>query len=122
MAHNITWEQHGVYREFYHFVTGEEILASNFELQAHPNFEIIDYVINDFTKVTDHSITIPDTNTFAATDEIAAYGKVVLKIAIIVTKKDLFDLADAYQRMMEQMKFDCKIFKTLEQARRWSTS
>jgi len=119
MSHNITWEESGVYREFYDFVTGEEILASNFELQAHPKFETIDYVINDFTKVNDHSITIPHTSAYAKTDEISAQEKTVLKIGLIVTKKDLFDLADSYQNMMETMKFECKIFKTIGQTRNW---
>ena len=119
MSHHISWEETGVYRNFYDCVTGEEILASNFKLQADPRFESIDYVINDFTNVTDHSISIHDTSTFAKTDEIAAHNKVTLKIAIIVTKKDLFDLADAYQSMMEQMMFSCQIFKTITQARNW---
>jgi len=79
-------------------------------------------VINDFTSVTGHAITIPDTSTLAKTDEIAAHRIVTLKIAIIVTNKELFDLADAYQSMMEHMNFDCKIFKTLEQARQWVTT
>jgi len=119
MTHSITWENKGVYRQFKGLVSGEEILESNFALQADARFTGIDYIINDFTDVTEHTITITDTNAYAVTDEIAANKKPNIKIAIVVTKKDLFDLADTYCDLMKAMKFDTKIFKTIEQARRW---
>lgn len=122
MTHTTTWESKGVYRKFNGIITGEEILESNFLIQADNRFEEIDYVINDFTDVTDHTITLTDTKVYTTTDEIAANFKPLLKIAIIVTKKDLSDLADAYCEQMKSMRFDAKIFKTLEQARSWSTS
>ena len=119
MSHTTTWESNGVYRKFNGLVTGEEILESNFKLQTDPRFGAINYIMNDFTKVTEHSVTLADTNAYAITDEIAANKKPNIKIAIVVTKKDLFDLADTYCDLMKAMKFDAKIFKTTEQARHW---
>lgn len=119
MTHSITWENNGIYRQFKGLVSGEEILESNFALQADARFVDINYIINDFTDVTEHTITVTDTNAYAITDEIAANKKPNIKIAIVVTKKDLFDLADTYSALMKAMKFDVKIFKTTEQARLW---
>jgi len=119
MPHTTTWESKGVYRHFNGLVTGEEILESNFKLQADSRFEVIDYVINDFTRVTDHTVTLADTNAYAVTDEIAANEKPSLNIAIIVTKKDLFEVADMYCELMKAMKYNSKTFKTIKQARSW---
>jgi len=119
MPHTLEWEEKGVYRQFNGLITGEEILESNFSLQADSRFADIDYVINDFTMVTEHSITLPDTNAYAITDDIAANKKPSLKIAIVVSKKDLYDLADTYCDLMKALRYEVKIFKTTEQARHW---
>lgn len=119
MAHKITWEPKGVYRRFNGIVTGEEILESNLTLQANPRFDEINYVLNDFTQVSDHTITLSDTNAYAVTDEIASHKKPHLKIAIVVTRKDHFELADTYCDLMKSMKYEAKISKTTDQAYRW---
>jgi len=121
MSHSITWENEGVYRRFKGLVTGEEILESNFTLQSDARFTDIDYVINDFTDVSESTVTVADTNAYAITDEIASNKKPTLNIAIVVTRKELFDMADTYCDLMKTMKFDAKIFKTTEQARRWAS-
>ena len=56
MSHTNIWEPGGLYRKFSGVLSGLEILESNFEIHTDPNFGHIDYVINDFTEVTEHSV------------------------------------------------------------------
>jgi len=119
MPHTYTWEPGGLYRKFTGAISGEEILESNFELQIDPNFKKIDYIINDFTAVTGHSIKTAHTNAYASTDEIASNNKGDLKVAIVVTQGPLIALANNYREHMIDNKFECDVFETVEDARKW---
>ena len=70
MPHTNSWESDGLYRHFTGEISGEEILESNFELHVRPEFQKINYIINDFTEVTGHSIEMGHTNIYATTDNI----------------------------------------------------
>ena len=119
MPHTYTWESNGLYRNFTGVISGEEILESNFELQREPNFKCIDYIINDFRDVTGFEIKEAHTKAYAETDEIASYTKGNLKVAIVVTQEPLIALANNYREEMISKKFECDIFKTLSDARKW---
>jgi len=119
MPHTYTWEPGGLYRQFTATISGDEILESNFELQVHPDFKKIDYIINDFTAVTGHSIKSAHTNTYASTDEIASSNKGDLKVAIVVVQGPLVALANNYREQMIDNKFECDVFQTVEDAREW---
>ena len=119
MPHTNTWEPEGLYRKFTGTITGEEILESNFELHAHSNFQAIDYVINDFIDVTGHSIEIIHTKVYASTDENISKTKGKLKIALVVTQESLIALANNYREEMIGNRFECDIFQTIDDARKW---
>jgi len=119
MSNKLIWEPKGLYRKFTGEVIGDEILESNFELQRHPKFESIDFIINDFLEVTGFKIDTNHTKTYAKTDEIAANTKFTLKIAIVVNQDALTELANSYREEMIDKSFECEIFKTLEDARQW---
>ncbi len=42
-----------------------------------------------------------------------------LKIALIVDKAPLLDLANNYCELMKEQTFECNIFQTIEGARNW---
>jgi hypothetical protein len=119
MPHTSIWEPGGLYRKFTGTISGEEILESNFELHMDPNFQSINYIINDFTEVTGHSIEIVHTKVYASTDEIVSITKGKLKIALVVTQGPLIELANSYREEMIGNRFECDIFQTIEDARKW---
>ena len=121
MPHTIIWESEGLYREFTGEISGDEILESNLELHIHPDFQSIKYIINDFTKVTTHSIEINHTKAYATTDKVISNSKGRLKIAIVVVNDSLIDLAQGYREQMLESLFECEIFKALESARSWTS-
>ena len=119
MPHTNTWKSESLYRKFTGIIDSYEILESNLKLQEHPYFATIKYIINDFTEVTGHSIQNGHIDVFAETDEIAAYTKSELKIAILVTQPELLGLAENYREEMKSKTFECEIFPTIEDARQW---
>ena len=119
MPYITTWEADGVYRVFSGEINAEQILRSNFELQRHPDFMKIHYVLNDFTPVTGHSLTSSHTNTYAETDEIIAGTKGSLKIALVVPNEIFVPVAQAYIEQMSDKIFDCQLFRLLQEARAW---
>ena len=122
MPYKNTWEPRGLYRKFTGKISGEEILKSNFEIHKNPKFHTISYIINDFIEVTGHSIEVIHTQVYASTDEIISYGKANLKIALVVTQDPLIALANSYRNEMIGNRFECDIFKTIEDARKWVSS
>ena len=122
MPHTNTWEPGGLYRKFTGEISGEEILESNFELHIDPNFQTINYIINDFTEVTGHSIETAHTKVYASTDEIISNTKGKLKIALVVTQDPLIALANSYREEMIGNRFECNIFQTIDDARKWASA
>jgi len=119
MPHSNTWETDGLYRKFIGEISAYEILESNIELHQDSNFSHIKYVINDFSEVTGHSIEVTHTRIYASTDRLISAYKEELKIALVVTQAELVTLANSYREQMLGEKFECQIFKTIEEARVW---
>ena len=119
MSYINTWESEGLYRKFVGEINGDEILESNYELQADPNFQEIKYIINDFTEVTGHSIETAHTKAYATSDDIISNTKGKLKIALVVTQTPLIALANSYREQMIGKLFECEIFRTIQDARKW---
>ena len=120
MPHTITLEDEGLLRKFSGTVSGEEILASNSRLHTLPEFRQIRYVINDFSAMRDHSIEFAHTGAYATSDRIIANTKGTLKIALIVTRPDLVELARHYREQMKDCHFQCEIFPSPDRAREWA--
>lgn len=119
MPYTNIWEEDGLYRTFTEEINGDEILKSNIELHAEPNFEKVRYIIDDFTEVTGHSVEAHHIKAYAVTDEIISKSKGKLKIAIVVTQPAFIELANDYCELMEGTMFDSKVFSSLADARVW---
>ena len=119
MPYTNTWESEGLYRVFVGEITGDEILESNYELHEDPNFQAIKYIINDFIEVTGHSIVTAHTKAYATSDNIISNTKGKLKIALVVTQPPLLALANSYREQMRGKLFECEIFQSIEDARKW---
>lgn len=110
------WKGTGVVREFSGLIDAIQILNSNLEL--HRQFSDIHYVINDFTRISEVTITAEQTKAFSSSDEMIAYTKGNLNIAIVISEEFL-PLALAYQKQMVDSSFTCQIFKNMDEAEQW---
>lgn len=119
MPYTNIWEPRGLHRMFSGEVSGDEIFESNLELHTDIRFKGIQYIINDFSGVTDHSIDLGHTEVYASTDKIISKTKHALAIALVVPQAHFFDLAKNYCDLMRGQTFECNIFQTVEDARSW---
>lgn len=119
MAHTVSWKPEYLYRKFSGEITGEEVLKSNFDIQAHPRFAKIKYLINDFNEVTAAHIDAEHTRIFASTDDIISDTKGKLKIAIVTSNPVHIELAKGYRAAMKNKLFECEIFSSVEEAKQW---
>jgi len=119
MTHTISWKPNYLYRKFTGEITGEEVLTSNFDIQAHPRFAKIKYLVNDFSEVTAAHIDAEHSKIFASTDDIISDTKGRLKIAIVTNNPALVELAESYRAAMKNRSFECEIFASVEEARNW---
>jgi len=119
MSYTNSWETEGLYRKFFAEISGDEILESNFELHAHPNFKTIKYIINDFIDVTAYSIESSHTKACASSDVVISNSKGKLLIALVVDQDELIALANGYREQMLGQLFECEIFQCVEEARKW---
>ena len=119
MAHTYYWEPEGLYRKFFDEVSGEEILASNLEIQNQPEFLKIKYIINDFSDVSSYTVTQGHTEIYAKTDDIISDTKGKLAIAIVVLNEEPKAFAENYRQQLKNRFFTCEIFESLQEAREW---
>lgn len=122
MTHTLNWESNRLIRKFTGDVGAEEILKSNFDLQVHPKFATIKYIINDFTDVEHLLVQEEHTKIYASTDDVISDTKGHFKIAIVTTKDEHIELAKAYRAAMKNNLFECEIFSTVEEAQKWGES
>lgn len=119
MAHTNIWKSDGLYRIFTGEVSGDEILISNLELQSDIRFKDIEYVINDFSEITGHSIGVTHTEAYALVDQVISRTKHTLKIALVVPQPSFLDLAKNYCEFMRDQTFECNILQTVAEAQSW---
>ena len=119
MAYTYTWTEFGLLRKFTGIIEPEEILESNFDLQAHSKFADIKYIINDFTGVTAINFSEDYTKVYALTDDITSDTKGKFKIAIVVEKEEHIALANSYRQELTNKHYTCEIFKTVKDADDW---
>lgn len=122
MSHTVQWEPGSLYRKFSAEISGEEILKSNFDIQMHPNFAKIKYLINDFNDVTDVHVDPAHAKIFASTDDIISDTKGRLKIAIVTNNPAHIELARLYRSSMKNRFFECEIFASIDEAKEWAES
>lgn len=122
MPHINNCKHDSLYRKFSGELTNEEILQSNLELQSHPNFKTIKYIINDFSDITSHSIEIDHTSEYAKSDNIVSTSKGKLKIALVIpTGSAILEASVNYRSQLNNSSVTCEIFSSLKAALKWAT-
>lgn len=119
MSYRNHWDKRGLYRIFTDKVSGKEILMSNLELHGHPQFIHLRYVINDFLSIVEFEISDLDVLKVATFDDVAAKSNNNIKIAIVTTDEVLLDWVHQYMDQMKDSPYPCKIFDTVDDAKRW---
>lgn len=119
MSHQNIWEKNGLYRIFTGKISGKEVMGSNLASHGNAHFDTIKYVISDFTQITEFEVSDDDISIIATIDNIAVKSNAELKIAIVVTLESLKIWVQLYCEKMQDSPYECKIFNSIGDARKW---
>lgn len=118
MPYEITWEPRGAVKRLFGFVSAEEFLRSAMDLQGHPNFDGLRFVINDFREVTGHAVTETDVKKVAAYGLGAFHVNPRIAIAAVTTDAEILRLLELYASPRYSL-YAFRHFPTLVAARNW---
>jgi len=120
MGYEIHWESpRGVSKRLYGAVTGDELLASNVNVEADPCFDSLRYVINDFRDCTGLSIQAGQVEEIAAIDSAAASINPNINIAIVATLPEILAGAEAYATDSATV-YPTRVFSSMDDAKAWA--
>lgn len=121
MPYTITWEDRGVYKKFYGFITVAEFHQATELQHGDHRFADVRYVINDFLEITGYErldVIEPALANVASKIQDVYESRMGVRIAIVTTD-DLIDTFGRYFASSEFMHCRMEIFPTVAQARAW---
>lgn len=118
MAFENRWEQRGVHRKYDGAVSGRDLLLAVREVEGDSRFDELRYIINDFSTVTEQSITEQDIEEIAALDYAAAFTNPHIRLAIVTNDPTIQALAELYHEKSDAP-YLTQTFSALDSARSW---
>lgn len=118
MAFQNHWEKRGVYRKYDGAISGREMLLAVREVESDSRFDDLRYIINDFSSVTNPSITEQDIEEITALDYAASFSNPYIRLAIVANSPALQSLAERYIQSSDSP-YPTQTFNALGPARAW---
>ena len=124
MAHNLTWENDGVYWKHYDVLEIADLIHADSELIGNKKIENIKYIIWDATAVNVvkvDEIAVEISTAFSATvDSLNSH----IKVAFLAVDNLLRDLIESYIELnLKQIPHaQLKLFNNIDDARTWISS
>lgn len=118
MPYKLTWEQSGVYRQYFGDVSIAERRASFDEICGDRRFDDLRYAITDYRAVAAYEITKGATAEIAALHIGPLYTNPRIAIAAVATRPDIIS---AVQDFISQgfTSAPYRVFESVEEARQW---
>lgn len=108
----------GVIQKFSGFLGWDEYQSALTAILNDPNFELIKYVISDFSAVTETDLTVKDTVYVAALSKGATFTNKDVRVAVIATHPDILQLVDLY-KSAPYASYPTAVFSTVSDAKTW---
>lgn len=118
VAYTITWEPHGVCRNFTGVATGKDLLDGQKILHGDSRYYDTKYEILDFLEATDCTITSVDAENHLANHIGAATTVRKRVVGVVATHPRIIALAEGYGTHPASPQ-PLKLFSTVEDARAW---
>ena len=119
MPYEITWNPPGVVKRFFGFATGDEFIQSVHEIASHSLFDRIDWIINDFLDIDDHSIDQSVLDPLAYVRFGAMLTNPSLRVLIVAEDSRLLDLVNRMHAPPYSGAHETRFFGTMAQAKEW---
>lgn len=125
MPNTMEWEEKGIHRRYSGVVALTEVIDNSLQLQGHPKFDDLRYIIADFLDI-DQAVFDAETfqeqiETHAHINAVAAKSNPHIRIAVIATDETTQALTEFYQLQAKSgiMPWEMRLFHSLDDARSW---
>jgi hypothetical protein len=119
MSLELNWEPpDGLVKRHFGHVTGAEVLEGNRIAEADARFDMLRYVIDDFTDCNSLDTSRADIEAIAAIDGAASVSNPSIRIAIVATHPEVMAASTAYANSALKS-YTTQLFPTVAQARAW---
>jgi len=122
MTYEIKWEPEGIHKHYFGFVTGREMLESAMKIQCDSRFDDMRYVINDFTGITGHDLSINAFTDLAASNYGAHASNPNCKIVYVTTDESLVKIIQDTLMSPDMSSYVVEVRPSLSAARDWLAS
>ncbi len=125
MACHDTWLENntGLIKTFSDEVPITEVLMENNALFFHRDFNTLNYIIYDFSHMTNGTFDTKHTGAIAKVAQVRANTKEYLKVALIARDStESMMAANAFCKQMIGCHYQCAVFKTVDDANTWVTN
>jgi len=124
MPHHTRWEKNGIYWQFYGTVNEKEYFDTDAELYNDPRSDHIKYWIWDGSLIEKLAVNEIHAELIAAADWAATENNQKMKGAMVANDPAILKLMAVYIEISIELEssWQLKIFKNLEDARRWISS
>ena len=123
MSYELIWEDRGVIFQFRDVVSGDELVQSNLDVYADPQFETIEYELAIFSDSVKFEASSETVRRVAEMDAEASQRKPKVIVAIVASQTVIRGLVNLYRLQSEVAggTWRTEFFGTKQDARRWLT-
>ena len=116
MPYELTWEERGVYKRLWGFISFPEYARSQELVLSDPRADDIRYVINDLLEVEGYTVTTKEAEYLAAFNRGSSLSNPRIRIAYVTKDAKVIFLLKAASVFSS---YTVKDFPTLQDARAW---
>ena len=118
MGYKLLWERHGLTITFLDTASGADMNRATAEYQCDDRFDLLDFVIADYSDIKGFDATVADVEGVLAADTGARLGNNKVVKAVVATDAHVVRLAQHY-KSFGNYAFPVEIFDNVESARAW---
>lgn len=119
MPYELTWEREGVVKHFWGDVSGNELAESVEEVAAHPRFDGLRFILNDFLDVGKHIFDADSMFRILVSRIGSRYSNPNIRVLLVTTDADLFALSNGSTPGAFPTTNETKSFTSVAEAREW---
>ena len=118
MSFGLKWESDGVVKKFTAVVNDEDFIAATTEVQNHPDFSRIWFVINDLSDVNSFEVSPQTIETYFSSVANAYRANDKIKITFVSQDSLIEELINSFI-LANPLPYRLRVFKSVNEARNW---
>jgi hypothetical protein len=119
MPFETIFEDQGIFWKMSGVVNSDDINEVNKILYGHPDFDVLRYIIFDYTEADDFQMEVPEVIKVAAMDGAAALTNPKIRIAIVTQNENLLKAIQVFNNFRGGHPWETKVCDTVDEAREW---